>query len=204
MLTLLSPDLPLLSPVAVASSGTLEQQVEQVRAELRQAREDHRKLIEAIVAWHERLNGDGSLQIADATIDGTPIGADTPDTGAFTTLAVSTSSTFPKSNTTPTVTSSTGTLTTVSATLNYTSYGDRVAFDALITLTTNGTGGGYLILPLPVTPAASQAGSGRIPTLALTLDVGINVNGTALIRLYDGTYPGADGRTYQISGVYRV
>lgn len=112
--------------------------------------------------------------------------------------------TFDKDSTAPTVTAGSGTLTTVSAVLNYTKYDDRVAFDAVITLTTNGTGATYLSLPLPFTPAANTAGFGRIASSALVLDVAITTGGVALIRLYDGTYPGADGTSFQVGGVYRI
>lgn len=51
--------------------------------------EEHRRLVEAIRAWHERLNGEGALQIADATLDNTPIGATTKAAGSFSSLNVS-------------------------------------------------------------------------------------------------------------------
>src|SRR5688572_6381929 len=69
----------------------------------------------------------GALAITEASLDGSPVGASDADTGKFTTLEVTTSSTFPTGTTTPTVTAGSGTLTTVSATLSYTKIGNRVA-----------------------------------------------------------------------------
>lgn len=199
MLTRLSPDLPSHHPVPVAAGGTLEQQVEQVRAELRQAREDHRKLIESLVAWHERLNGDGSLQIADATIDGTPIGASGASTGAFTTLSVSTSSTFPTTSTTPAPTAAAGTFTTVSATLKVTNVGNRRLFTCIVTITTNGTAAGHIIVPMPFTAAEVTAVSGVNASNGLALAALVS-GANLLIYKYDATYPGGDGVALQVQG----
>jgi hypothetical protein len=63
--------------------------------------EEVKRLWEALIADRERLNStEGAIQIADATVDGTPIGA----TGKFTTLEVTLSSIFPVASFTPALT----------------------------------------------------------------------------------------------------
>lgn len=198
MLSRLPLDLPTATP-EVRPSGD---RIAVLEDEVKRLKREHRRLMEALASWYEAINKGNVLEIADAVIIASQ-GIKFPATQVSSSNA-NTLDDYEEGSTAPTVTAGSGTITTVTAALNYTKIGNRVAFDALITLTTNGTGAGYLILPLPFTPAASRAGYGRDSNAALALNVGINVNGTALIFLYDGTYPGADGKTFHIGGTYRV
>jgi hypothetical protein len=63
---------------------------------------------------------------------------------------------------TPTVTASSGTLTTVTATGNYTKIGRQVTVNVSVTLTNAGTGSGALLVTLPFTAGLFPAiGTGR-------------------------------------------
>lgn len=101
---------------------------------------------------------------------------------------------------TPTVTASTGTITTASATGTVKYFGDMATFTIKPTITTNGTGAGKLRLSLPFTATIDTA------------VVGIKANGTGLVGVvaagtsyvsvtrYDAAYPAADGDVLVITG----
>ncbi len=95
--------------------------------------------------------------------------------------------------TTPTVTSTVGTITTVSAVFNYKYNGDFIDFNGTITITDNGTGSGTLLLPMPVT-AAKASGGGREVSVT-NKAVAMDATSSASLRIanYDGTYPGVTG-----------
>lgn len=95
---------------------------------------------------------------------------------------------------TPTVTSGSGTLTTVSATGRYYQAGKHVTVQAKITITTNGTGSGSIKFTLPVTALSTDyiaygqnSGNGK------SLTGGFASTTQANTYYYDVTYPGADG-----------
>ena len=67
MLTRLNLDVPYSAPVQ-KPKGNLADQVSQVHEALDVLREERRRLMEALVAWTERLNKEGSLEISDASI----------------------------------------------------------------------------------------------------------------------------------------
>lgn len=107
---------------------------------------------------------------------------------------------------TPTVTPQTGAITTVGA-LNcaYQMHNNRCTFKAVISITTNGTGGGALNFTLPVMPAADGVAVGReVTTSGSQLAININ-NGslTSNIYTYNNAYPVASGSTVIISGSYQ-
>lgn len=108
--------------------------------------------------------------------------------------------------TTPTITSGTGTFTTVSAAGRYQQSGKKVFFTVKVTITTNGTAASYVVIPLPVAPNTSTgfAVSGRadgVSGKALQAKmVGSNLN----VFNYDGTYPGANGEILIVSGSYEA
>lgn len=113
---------------------------------------------------------------------------------------------YEEGTTTPTPTAASGTFTTVAATLSYTKVGNRVAWNATITITTNGTAAGRVILPLPFTNGSQAAGVCGVRT-----DSGVAVAGrvaasgtNADIWLFDGTYPGATGATIVCGGTFNV
>lgn len=110
---------------------------------------------------------------------------------------------------TPTVTSGTGTLTTVSASGYYCQIGKIVHLRARITLTTNGTGATDLRMTMPVAARnvdVRPIGSGRESAITgKQLMVWALQNGsTAYIVFYDNTYPGGDNRSYDLSMTYET
>ena len=168
-----------------------------------------------------------------------PIGGTTPSTGAFTTLSATTGAAvggatpgagglaFPatavavaNANTlddyeegtwTPTITSGTGTITTVGAVAGtYTKVGRQVTLLAQFAITTNGTGATSLkVNGLPFT--GSQATLTYYVSTAFdrngltcTAEYNPGASNTVSIYKYDGTYPGADGKTYTLSVTFNV
>lgn len=107
---------------------------------------------------------------------------------------------------TPTVTSVTGSLTTV-GTLNckYLKIGKTVFYDVSITITTNGTGGGGIQFTLPFTSVDVGCGAGREQLVAgFGLVTDIAAGTTGIIYKYDGTYPGGNGYRLNISGQFNT
>jgi hypothetical protein len=108
---------------------------------------------------------------------------------------------------TPTVTSLTGTLTTVSAVGQYKQIGKSVFININITITTNGTGATLIKCTLPFTTEINTCNiSGS--EIAVT---GKSIKGTAYgtdnfmyITNYDNSYPGADGAVLNLTGVYQT
>lgn len=106
----------------------------------------------------------------------------------------------------PTIAAGSGSLSSSSVIAAYQQVGKRVYVRIQITITTNGTAASYLTASLPVAPIASVAhqfiGGGQLPT-GFVLRGNINQS-DALIYIvkYDGTYPGADGYTLFLTGVY--
>ena len=112
---------------------------------------------------------------------------------------------------TPTVTSTTGTITTLGAvTAKYRLESKTVFFIVSATITTNGTGAGSVKITLPPILGGSANGnqscSGREYGVTGKTLVGAILNGTQGINVqfYDGTYPGANGHVIQIQGFYEV
>ena len=108
---------------------------------------------------------------------------------------------------TPTVASSGGTITTSSATGIYVKLGPKLCwFTAIATITTNGTGSGQVRIGTPFTISTSNGfaagGEGSVSGKAVQ---GYMVAGEAFVRclFYDGTYPGANGANFTISGIFR-
>jgi hypothetical protein len=111
---------------------------------------------------------------------------------------------------TPTITSGTGTLTTITGASG--SYllndGGFINFAISFTLTTNGTGATQLRATLPFAAhaaalARSMSGA-ELSGTGKTLTCTIAPSGTYVaMTFYDGTYPGADGRIFTVSGTYR-
>lgn len=203
MLTRRSIDLPSGPDPLITPATSIDGRFEQLEAAIAHERRERRRLLDALAAWVEWLNGDGALDISDAAIEGSPIGASAPDTGKFTTLEVTTSSTFPTGSSTPTPTSGTGTFTTVTGAVNYTQIGDRVAFNVAVVITTNGTAATDVRVTMPFTAAATTPIAGADNSLTFGL-MGHVTGALLLIKKYDGTYPGADGRTLNVAGVVRV
>lgn len=109
---------------------------------------------------------------------------------------------YEESATTPTVTSGSGTFTTVACALKYTKIGNRVFFHATVTITTNGTAATSVIVPLPFTAAelTSLYGSSSASVSIVASVTGAN----ATLLAQTGTYPGGDGVVLIFGGHYRV
>jgi hypothetical protein len=111
----------------------------------------------------------------------------------------------------PTVTSGTGTLTTVSATsARYKTYGKTVHFAVTILLTTNGTGATDLRFTLPSTPVSganylfiARDYTGGLLLQAMNGDV-LGVPTVGVITTSTNTYPGVSGHYYIVSGTYEA
>lgn len=107
---------------------------------------------------------------------------------------------------TPTITATSGTITTSSTTsARYAQIGKTVIFQAQIVITTNGTGAGSVRVTLPVTArTATNFSFSGVRSGTVTLN-GITASTTAVDwQDYNGTYPGADGRSLYIHGTYEA
>lgn len=108
---------------------------------------------------------------------------------------------------TPTITSGSGTLTSVSATGAYKRIGKTICFRIKITITTNGTGATYVQTTLPVNPITTDTAIGYGNESGLTgKGLAVQPTGNALVARFsaDNSYPGADGAVLRIGGVYEV
>lgn len=111
---------------------------------------------------------------------------------------------------TPTVSASSGTITTAAATGRYKVDGNLVHVQINITITTNGTGAGGLIATLPIAvpniSGISRTLIGREQTSTGHIVQGyITPNSSSVaIYFYDNSYPGASGRTINVNGVYEI
>lgn len=108
----------------------------------------------------------------------------------------------------PTVTTFSGSITTLgTVTGRYKQLGKTVWFQVSVSITTIGTGAGYIKATLPFTAAAfayTIVGKENAVT-GKQLTGQILASGTTLdIRYYDATCPCADGVTLELSGVYEV
>lgn len=104
---------------------------------------------------------------------------------------------------TPAVTASAGTFTTVSATGSYEIDGNKIKYEADITITTNGTAATAVRFTLPTTPASATPIDGVESALTGKGLAGYSsTDGKATVFLYDGSYPGADGRFLRVRGEY--
>jgi hypothetical protein len=167
------------------------------------AQKDFTALSRAFQDYLLSLEHPGAITLTEGSVNGSPIGEDDPDTGKFTTLEVTTSSTFP-TGTAPnaTVTAGAGTFTTVSGVVSYTKVGDRILFRVAVTITTNGTAATYVNVAMPIN-AAEVTGFGGVTATGVGLAAAINAGNLTIFK-YDGTYPGADGVVLYVSGSYRV
>lgn len=168
-------------------------------AALRQHQEDTKKWFLDIL---KQLNQPGALSISQAAISAdagiafppTQIPSSDPNTlddyKEVTSLAV-------------TVTSGTGTLTTVSGSISYTKVGRQVTWQATISITTNGTGATDIRFTFPFTVVGIAPISGFETSTGYALSG--YINGTQLLCYkVDGTYPGASSRDLRLSGTAHV
>jgi hypothetical protein len=102
---------------------------------------------------------------------------------------------------TPTVSASSGTITTASATGAYTKIGRAVLGHATVTITTNGTGAGSVKFTLPFTPGGDFVGVGRDTGVTGELLQVLGASASTSVDTYDyaNNYPGADGAVLKCS-----
>ena len=112
---------------------------------------------------------------------------------------------------TPTVSATTGTITTASATGRYRAVDKTVYFAVSVTVTNNGTGAGLLTATLP--PALSAANPGSINYYCIGqlannnhILLGIINGGATIVDIVDvnGAYPIASGQTAIVTGFYEA
>lgn len=107
---------------------------------------------------------------------------------------------------TPTVSSSTGTITTYSASGRYAIRGNVIVVFIRVIVTTNGTGAGLLNISLPVSVAgglgATFAGKERVVTGKAVVGYADSTN--IPLQFYDGTYPGGNGYVIEITSTYET
>ena len=110
---------------------------------------------------------------------------------------------------TPTVVSSSGTITTVGTrTGQYTRIGRQVTLSMDLRITTNGTGAGYLsVTGIPFNMGSTLYGAGAGSEIGVTgkflQPTGVSTTAIGVTN-YDGTYPGADGFRASIVFTYFV
>jgi len=106
---------------------------------------------------------------------------------------------------TPTIGSGTGTITTKSGTGKYIQTGKIVNWQLAITITTNGTGAGYVTFTLPVNSLDTEAyvGSGRA-TASSGRQLQCRTDSANTVRVYDysNAYPATSGEKLILSGTY--
>lgn len=102
----------------------------------------------------------------------------------------------------PTVTSSSGTLTSVTAASRFKKFGRTVLFNCSVAIATNGTGAGQIQVPIPFAAAAlTILAARRSDGIAL----GCILSGSnAFVTALDGSYSGGNGATLVISGIYEA
>jgi hypothetical protein len=107
---------------------------------------------------------------------------------------------------TPVISSNTGAITTKSGTCRYQQKVNKtVDIFMELTITTNGTGNGFVTTTLPIAPQSQYMiifGVERAATNRLLIGLWDNSLSRLNIINYDGTYPGADGYRLTMAGSY--
>lgn len=111
---------------------------------------------------------------------------------------------YEEGTTTPTVTSGTGSFTSVSCALNYTKIGNRVFGTAVATITTAGTAAGALNIPMPFTVGGASAFTGYESATGFAVAGRADASATPAIFKYDGTTIIASGRIVYVLFDYRI
>jgi len=110
---------------------------------------------------------------------------------------------------TPTISATSGTITTSSANMSYIRRGNVIYFKSQILITTNGTGAGALQMTVPIAQVGSygtiSTGLQRVPT-GYTVYGWLDGGGTTTmsIKFYNDVYPGANGAVIEVTGLYEV
>jgi hypothetical protein len=104
----------------------------------------------------------------------------------------------------PTISATSGTITTIAATGIFRRFNDTVSVRMEIVDTANGTGSGALTFALPIAPQARAVGFGRNINNGKQLQVLATTPNTVVILNYDNTYPVASGDTIVIELEYQA
>lgn len=107
---------------------------------------------------------------------------------------------------TPTIASSGGTLTSASATMRIKRMGQFAEILLKATITTNGTGSGFIFCSTPFAAAQLDGGlAGRAAAVSGKAVTGANAgSGNIGLWNYDGTYPGASSEVITVSGTMKI
>lgn len=106
---------------------------------------------------------------------------------------------------TPTITAGSGTFTTTSASGRYQQIGKTVFVFISIVITTNGSAATFVQATLPVTGRSDgYVLAGRENAVAGLMLQGFISAGVIQIVNYDNTYPGGNGKTLLLSGLYEA
>jgi len=156
----------------------------------------------------QSFTGDQTLSTGNLVIGTSGKGIDfsaTPGTGTSELLAD-----YEEGTWTPTVTSLSGTITTVGSVVGrYTRIGRSVNVELSVAITTNGTGASAVVLTtLPIassTSISTYSGYGYNGSSGKSLAVAAeSSNNKVYLRYYDATYPVGSGETIYISMTYTV
>ncbi len=103
---------------------------------------------------------------------------------------------------TPTITSGSGTFTTVSGAGRYFLFGKTLFISVIVTITTNGSAAGYVNIPLPasLSTVTGAVFAGREYTLSGQMVQAFATGSAIQCYFVDNTYPGATGATILVSG----
>jgi hypothetical protein len=103
---------------------------------------------------------------------------------------------------TPVISAFSGTFTTSSATGRFHKIGKTVFLYVVVSITTNGSGAGYVIATIPFAANIAAIIPGRENAVTGKMIYGL-LSGTAMIILqYDNTYPAGNGYQLVLSGSY--
>lgn len=108
---------------------------------------------------------------------------------------------------TPIVSSSSGTITSYTATGRYSLTGRCLEWKAEISITNNGTGAGFINMTLPRVTGTQAAGFGKETAVTSATITGSQFaagNNVLIIHKYDGTYPGGTSYNLLLSGHYFI
>jgi hypothetical protein len=110
-------------------------------------------------------------------------------------------------NTSIVPTSGSGTFTSVSSSLKYWKTLNYLNFELAVTITTNGSAAGSIVVAMPVACLTGAQGSGAGLDTATSIGCIWSIQGASsnlIITKYDGTYPGGTGKVIQVNGSYRT
>lgn len=105
---------------------------------------------------------------------------------------------------TPSVTANSGSFTTVSATGRYKRIGKTVFISVVVTITTNGTAAGNIQVSVPLPFLSTTAMLARENAVTGFGCSSVGAASTIYVTKYDGSYLGANGYAFSISGSYET